>query len=314
MVGASASLDQGVEVKLVDDQAGVVTDVVVGADLAALFAYSRAWAADVKPEDVDLSFSSMLAAMVGDEQPLCRWLVGFFDRLGVKRSDITKDRVYRHRVLPAGPSGPPELVTTYSFREAWAKALEVRDLTSPGQSVSTRHFMAAYAASPAYHLEDFRKHRIDRREWCLELVDELSLRFPRRSRRLVALRGDGAAAHAVRLRERQLGRSGSDASQARGGVHRPPDRPAEHVDSTLDRRLRSVGFGEELLPQPGPRGCRTAGDGRGGGRFGLRLPFAHRAGGVQRLALQRERARFRRWSRTSSGTCGSTRSTRTTKS
>ena len=96
MVGASASLDQGVEVKLVDDQAGSVTDVVVGADLAALFAYSRAWAADVKPEDVDLSFSSMLAAMVGDEQPLCRWLVGFFDRLGVRRSDITKDRVYRH--------------------------------------------------------------------------------------------------------------------------------------------------------------------------------------------------------------------------
>jgi hypothetical protein len=178
MVGTPASLDQGVEVRLIDDQADVATDVVVGADLAALFAYARAWAADVKREDVDLSFSSMLAAMVGDEQPLCRWLMGFFDRLGVKRSDITRGRVYRNAVLPAGPSGPPRLVTTYSFREAWAKAMELRDLISPGQSVGSRHFMAAYAVSPAYHLEDFRRYRIDRREWCLELVDELSLRFP----------------------------------------------------------------------------------------------------------------------------------------
>ena len=76
MVGAPASLDPGVEVRLVDDRAGVVTAVVVGADLAALFAYSRAWSADVQREGVDLSFSSMLAAMVGDDQPLCRWLVG----------------------------------------------------------------------------------------------------------------------------------------------------------------------------------------------------------------------------------------------
>jgi hypothetical protein len=185
MVGPPASLDHrvdgvdGVGVKLVDDQAHTITDVVVGADLAALFAYSRTWTAELKAErGVDLSFSSMLAAMVGDDQPLCRWLMGFFDRLGVKGSDITKDRVYRRPVLPAGPSGPPQLVTTYSFRQAWVKAREVRDLTSPGQPVCTRHFMAAYAASPAYHLGDFRKHRIDRREWCLELVDELSLRFP----------------------------------------------------------------------------------------------------------------------------------------
>lgn len=172
------TLERAIAIWLVNEREGAEMHETVDADLADLFAYSRAWSGDRGDRDVDLSFSSMLAAMVAHDQPLCRWLVGFLDRLGVDRGEITKGRSYPDAVLATNSADFPRLVTTYSFRAAWKLARDIRDLTARERPVGTRHFMAAYAVSPAFHLADFRRYRIDRREWCLELGDELSMRYP----------------------------------------------------------------------------------------------------------------------------------------
>jgi len=155
------------------------TTEAVDAELASLFAYARQWAADAdRADDCNLTFSAMLAAMVEHDQPLCRWLRRYFDARGVRSEQITKGHVYPDgKVYPTRPDGAEYLATTLSFRKAFNKASELRDLASSRQPVGVRHFMAAYAVCPDYHLRDFRVYRIDRREWCLRLSDELMDKF-----------------------------------------------------------------------------------------------------------------------------------------
>ena len=121
----------------------------------------------------------MLAAMSAHDQPLCLWLQRYFDRLGIPNDEITKGRLYPNATLyPARDAGEEYLATTKSFRDAFAMATELRDNVSRRRPVGVRHFIAAYAVTPNYHLRDFRRYRIDRREWCLTLALELSERFP----------------------------------------------------------------------------------------------------------------------------------------
>jgi hypothetical protein len=156
------------------------TNATVNDELASLFAFARSWAADAeRQDDCDLTFSAMLAAMVAHDKPLCRWLRRYFDALGVPSDDITGGRTYPSTSLDSTRLVlDHELTTTHSFRTAFAKAEELRDLTSPGQPIAVRHFMAAYPVCRDYHLRDFRRYRIDRREWCLRLADELIDRHP----------------------------------------------------------------------------------------------------------------------------------------
>ena len=162
------------------ENASEFTEAEVDADLARLFGYARCWAKDANRRDpADLTFSAILAAMVADDQPLSAWLRLYFDRLAVPSSQITRHRSYPGAALYADAAGAsPHLLTTTSFRTALALACELRDEISTGQPVAVRHFVAAYAVCPDYHLQDFRRYRIDRREWCLSLSAELARGHP----------------------------------------------------------------------------------------------------------------------------------------
>lgn len=111
----------------------------------------------------------MLAAMTAGSDPLCRWLQSHLALRGVPAESMHKGRRFSQQTLPADA-----LITTISFRRALDKASEL----CLNETLDIRHFMAAYAVIPGYHLRDFLRLRIDRRAWCLELAEHLISRFP----------------------------------------------------------------------------------------------------------------------------------------
>ena len=161
-----------VTVKLFDDMSGTHSSVLATRPLAELFSYAHQWAKKENRRDsATLSFSSMLAAMTAGSNPLCRWLQSHLALRGVTAESMHKNRRFEPQPLP------PELITTISFRRALAKARELNPNENE-HGIDIRHFMAAYAVIPSYHLRDFLRLRIDRRAWCLELAEHLVSKFP----------------------------------------------------------------------------------------------------------------------------------------
>ena len=162
----------GIRVQLFDDMSNTQTVVVVTKELADLFSYAHQWAVqEIRKDPYTLSFSSMLAAMTAGADPLCGWLRSHLALRGVRAESMTKGRSFSAQPLPE------VLKTTFSFRSALAKAQEL----CPNKQVdglAVRHFMAAYAVVPGYHLLDFSRLRIDRRAWCIELAGHLASKFP----------------------------------------------------------------------------------------------------------------------------------------
>jgi hypothetical protein len=158
-----------------------VTHEYVSEDLYSLFSYAHQWASLLERADgCTLTFSSMLAAMMASEKPLCRWLQRHLGLRGVASKTMTQGKVFRTIELPE------PIKTTQSFRTAFAAA---RRLAGEGKAaeaaepIDVRHYMAAYAVCPDYHLADFLKLRIDRRAWCLELAERLIQVFPEEKRK-----------------------------------------------------------------------------------------------------------------------------------
>lgn len=182
----------GVPVTLLDDRTNTRTDAVATRELAELFSYAHQWAlkekdtplsissstlkemrawADARADTCTLSFSSMLASMTAGTDPLCKWLRSHLALRGVRGELITKGRSFSTQPLP------DVLNTTISFRRALAKARELCP-NEAQDGLAVRHFMAAYAVVPSYHLGDFFRLRIDRRAWCIELAQYLASKFP----------------------------------------------------------------------------------------------------------------------------------------
>ena len=161
-----------VSVTFFDDRNSTQTNAVVTTELAELFSYAHQWAVQENRNDsATLSFSSMLAAMTAGTDPLCGWLRSHLSLRGVHAESMTNGRSITPQALPG------VLNTTTSFRLAFAKARELcRNEHQSGLAV--RHFMAAYAVIPSYHIGDFLRLRIDRRAWCLELAGDLASKFP----------------------------------------------------------------------------------------------------------------------------------------
>ena len=161
-----------VSVTLFDDQSRTLTNVVAATPLAELFSYAHQWALHENRQDSStLSFSSMLAAMTAGTDPLCGWLRSHLALRGVRSESMTKGRSFSPQPLP------DVLNTTMSFRRALAKARELCP-NEAHDGLAVRHFMAAYAVVPSYHLDDFLRLRIDRRAWCIELAEHLASTFP----------------------------------------------------------------------------------------------------------------------------------------
>lgn len=141
-------------------------------ELNDLFEYAHSWALQKDRTDkCSLTFSSMLAAMMASNKPLCRWLQRHLGLRGVPPKRMTEGRRIEIGELPA------QYRTTESFRTAFeaARTLRGEDVSQP---IDARHFMAAYAVAPKYHLADFLRLRIDRRAWCLDLSDRLCELYP----------------------------------------------------------------------------------------------------------------------------------------
>jgi hypothetical protein len=160
-----------------NDTNGSTQQETVSAALADLFAYAHQWAlADQqqtgRTREPTLTFSSMLAAMISGSDPLCGWLVRHLDLRGVSSSSISKARTI------AATSLPSKLTTTLSFRQAFDQARSLMQHAQTAGGIEVRHFMAAYAVVPRYHLKDFLKYRIDRRAWCLALAEYLAAEIP----------------------------------------------------------------------------------------------------------------------------------------
>jgi len=161
-----------VSVTLFDDQSGSQTNAVVDTRLAELFSYAHQWALqENRADSATLSFSSMLAAMTAGADKLCGWLRSHLALRGVRGESMTKGRSFSPRTLPS------VLNTTISFRRAFAKARELCP-NEAQHGLAVRHFMAAYAVVPSYHLRDFLRLRIDRRAWCIEIAEHLASKFP----------------------------------------------------------------------------------------------------------------------------------------
>ncbi len=161
----------GTKVTLLDDQ-GPWAEPNVNEELAALFSYAHQWALVEKPGELfTLTFSSMLAAMIAGADPLCGWLRTHLALRGIRGESMTNGHKFSRQPLPSG------LKTTESFRRALSKAREIQSHAS-ADGLAVRHFMAAYAVVPGYHLGDFLRLRIDRRAWCIELAEYLATKFP----------------------------------------------------------------------------------------------------------------------------------------
>jgi hypothetical protein len=173
-----------VAVSLYDDTRGQTHQEFVSKPLGELFAYAHQWALTEQGEggtnrgpgssdEPTLTFSAMLAAMLTGADPLCAWLRMHLALRGVPSQPMTRSRSY------VGATLPSRLTTTGSFRTAFAEARRLYDEAGcPEGGLGVRHFMAAYAVIPRYHLWDFARLRIDRRAWCLDLADQLSTRIP----------------------------------------------------------------------------------------------------------------------------------------
>lgn len=161
-----------VEVQFYNDRLRERTTEAVTPELASLFSYAEQFARESKRSDpCTLTFSSMLAAMIAGASPLCRWLERHLGLRGVEAKYMTNDWSFPQKALSE------QLITSESFRTAWAAAGKLRG-DHPEQPIDVRHFMAAYAVCPQYHLLDFLRLRIDRRAWCLELADHLREKYP----------------------------------------------------------------------------------------------------------------------------------------
>src|SRR6266853_1811353 len=161
----------GTKVTFLDDQ-GLWAEPNVTDALAALFSYAHQWALVEKPGELfTLTFSSMLAAMIAGADPLCGWLRTHLALRGIHSESMTKGHKFSRQPLPSG------LKTTESFRRALSKAREIQS-HAPADGLAVRHFMAAYAVVPGYHLGDFLRLRIDRRAWCIEIAEHLASKFP----------------------------------------------------------------------------------------------------------------------------------------
>jgi len=129
-------------------------------------------------KDYELSFSTLLVAMLADEDS---WLKRHFEAQEANFSAISEKRPYDENTLRRlDEQGlQSEYTATVSARAALEEARRIAVLSSGSTTVDARHLCAAYPVLEKWHLEDFANFQIDRREWARQFGAEMARRSPR---------------------------------------------------------------------------------------------------------------------------------------
>lgn len=149
-----------------------ITSETIDEDLAELMSVAIQWS-NAQSNALALSFSSMMSAMCSSRKPLCTWLQRHLGLRGVRFERFTGGKDLSSKPLPTKP-----VPTSESFRNAFAVARALWEAGGRHGEIAARHYMAAYAVCPEYHLADFLSLRIDRRAWCLDLASHLASEVP----------------------------------------------------------------------------------------------------------------------------------------
>jgi hypothetical protein len=130
-----------------------------------------------RPQEPPLQFSSLLVAMLVDED---EWLRLHFDQSEVNFQAIESKRPYAS--LTPHPDDASRLGPSYlasvSARAALEEAARIARGCTGRNTIDLRHLCAAYPVLPKWHLDDFKAFQIDRLQWARALGAEMAGRFP----------------------------------------------------------------------------------------------------------------------------------------
>jgi KAP family P-loop domain len=128
--------------------------------------------------DVPLSFSTLLVAMLADEDP---WLKTHLQAQSARLDGIASRRPYNEKsLLGLGESGlTSEYLTSQSARAALEEATRIARLASGSVTVDMRHLCAAYPILWNWHVQDFAAFEIDRLEWARAFGAHMARQFPK---------------------------------------------------------------------------------------------------------------------------------------
>lgn len=209
-------------VSLLDDGATVASSLNITEPLGTILA--QAAAINDGYEAHDLTFSSlMLALMYGGDRD-ARWLASYFTSQGVNTgyllSKVRKTAEAVEAAVLRGRQGREDYLTsplrrTDSARRALVHASELAEAQSARQ-VDTSHLIGAIIALTDYHEEDFGALRLDRVRWGGAFVQHM----------LAVVRDDASMRFWQRFHERRF--PGHDLPKPPiAGSHRRPDYDAD---------------------------------------------------------------------------------------
>lgn len=151
--------------------------ILVTPKLARVFARAASVNAAAREEKVSLSFQSLLVGLMVDEDS---WLAKHFEAQGVDFDAIRSKRPYDEEALGkiGAASQGAELLASVSARRALEEAGRIARTLGGGNPVDARHLCAAYPILASWHVDDFSSFRIDRLKWARAFGAEMATRFP----------------------------------------------------------------------------------------------------------------------------------------
>ena len=143
---------------------------------------ARASAINEKRSSFDLSFSSLLLALVYGDDPLGRWLADYFKQQGVKiehsLAKVRKDSAAAQAAASRGMAERQSILASplrrsVSARQAFEEASRIAG-AHRARHIDAPHLVAAVIALSDYHEQDFGALALDRPRWGAAFVQHMA--------------------------------------------------------------------------------------------------------------------------------------------
>ena len=163
-----------------DEGSTTPQQMIVSRGLASVLA--RASAINEKRSSYDLSFSSLLLAILHGDDPLGHWLEDYFTTQGVKvehaLGKVRKDATSAQAAADSGMERRDAILAsplrrTVSARQALEEASEIAEAQRV-EPIDAPHLVAAMIALTNYHEEDFGALTLDRQRWGAAFVQHMA--------------------------------------------------------------------------------------------------------------------------------------------